>query len=59
MLETQTFPEDDWDKLEKILPEVAYYNNWDRCKRLRKGFKKKGYSFIKRNEKKDLPLHLL
>lgn len=59
MLETQTFPENEWDKLEKILPEVAYYNNWDKCKRLRKGFKKKGYPFIKRNDKKDLPLHLL
>ena len=59
MLETQTFPENEWDKLEKILPEVAYYNNWDRCKRLRKGFKKKGYSFLKKNHKKDLPLHLL
>ena len=59
MLATQTFPENEWEKLEKILPEVAYYNNWDRCKRLRKGFKKKGYSFGTKNEKNDLPSHLL
>ena len=46
LLASQSFPECDWYKLEKILPEVAYYNNWDRCKRLRKGFRKKGYFFI-------------
>ena len=48
LLAVQAFPDDEWNKLEKILPEVAYYNNWDRCKRLRKGFRKKGYSFIKK-----------
>lgn len=51
LLATQTFPENEWYKLEKILPEVAYYNNWDRCKRLRKGFRKKGYSFIDEENK--------
>lgn len=51
LLATQSYPEDEWYKLEKILPEVAYYNNWDRCKRLRKGFRKKGYSFIKKKDK--------
>lgn len=58
LLATQTFPEYEWDKLEKILPEVAIYNSWDRCKRLRKGFKKKGYLFLKRNGEK-LPNYLL
>ena len=51
LLATQSFPEDEWYKLEKILPEVAYYNNWDRCKRLRKGFRKKGYPFLKKKDK--------
>lgn len=50
MLAIQIFPEDEWNKLERILPEVAYYNNWDRCKRLRKGFRKKGYPFIKKRK---------
>lgn len=50
LLATQTFPEEEWNSLEKMLPEVAYYNNWDRCKRLRKGFRKKGYPFIKKRK---------
>lgn len=58
MLATQNFPEMEWDKLEKILPEVAFYNNWDRCKRLRKGFRKRGYSFIGKSED-TLPTYLL
>lgn len=57
MLATQNFPEIEWDKLEKILPEVAFYNNWDRCKRLRKGFRKRGYSFIGESEEA-LPTYL-
>ncbi len=48
LLAVQAFPDEEWNKLEKILPEVAYYNNWDRCKRLRKGFRKKGYPFVKK-----------
>lgn len=59
LLATQTFPENEWDKLEKILPEVAYYNRWDRCKTLRKGFCKKGYSFIEIDKKEILPEYLL
>lgn len=58
LLATQSFPDNEWEKLEKILPQVAYYNNWDRCKRLRKGFKKKGYQIKEVNEEK-LPVHLL
>lgn len=48
LLATQTFPENEWEKLEKILPEVASYYNWDRCRRLRKGFREKGYPFIEK-----------
>ena len=46
MLAKQSFPETEWEKLEVWLPEVAWYNKWDRCKRLRKGLKKRGYNFI-------------
>ncbi len=58
LLASQSFPENEWEKLEKILPEVAFYNNWDRCKRLRKGFKRKGYTF-KGIEEEDIPIYLL
>lgn len=58
LLATQSFPENEWEKLERILPEVAFYNSWDRCKRLRKGFKKKGYD-IKSIVEEELPIHLL
>ena len=33
-----------WIKLESILPSVPWYNSWDKCKRLRKAMKEKGYS---------------
>ena len=46
MLAKQSFPETEWEKLEVCLPEVAWYNKWDRCKRLKKGLKKRGYSSI-------------
>lgn len=59
LLATQTFPEYEWEKLEQLLPEVAWYNNWDRCKRLRKGLKKKGYQIKELKEKDELPKHLL
>lgn len=58
LLATQSFPENEWEKLERILPEVAFYNSWDRCKRLRKGFKKKGYD-MKSTVEEELPVHLL
>ena len=43
-LARQTFPNNEWDKIEKLLPEIVWYNRWDRCKRLRKAIKNKGYS---------------
>lgn len=59
LLATQSFPEYEWEKLEELLPEVAWYNNWDRCKRLRKGLKKKGYQIKELKEKEELPKYLL
>lgn len=35
----------EWIKLSKIIPEIAWNNNWDKCKRLRKAAKKLGYSY--------------
>lgn len=35
----------EWEKLSNLLPEVAWYNNWDKCKRLRKAAKKMNYKF--------------
>ena len=32
-----------WENLETLLPEVSWYNSWDKCKRLRKAAKDKGY----------------
>lgn len=43
-LAKQQFTYDKWERLENLLPEVAWYNSWDKCKRLRKALKKKGYS---------------
>ena len=59
LLAKQSFPENEWEDLEKLLPELSWYNNWDRCKRLRKGLKKRGYHFKEVNEKEELPTHLL
>ena len=59
LLAKQSFPENEWEELERLLPELSWYNNWDRCKRLKKGLKKKGYYFKDANEKDDLPIHLL
>lgn len=33
----------EWDKLSKLLPDVAWYNSWDKCKRLRKAAKMRNY----------------
>ncbi len=37
------FSYEQWIKLEPLLPSVSWYNSWDKCKRLRKAMKKKGY----------------
>jgi len=42
-LANQKFPQDEWEKMEYLMPEFGYHN-WDRCKRLKRSLKKKGYS---------------
>lgn len=39
------FNYDEWRRLSYILPEVTWYNDWDKCKRVRKAAKMLGYSF--------------
>lgn len=36
-----TYPEEKWDRLQKFSPSVTVFNQWDRCKRLRKAINKK------------------
>lgn len=33
-----------WEKLSNFLPEVAWYNSWDKCKRLKKAIKLRKYN---------------
>lgn len=33
---------DKWERLSPLLPEVKWYQSWDKCKRLRKAAKRKG-----------------
>lgn len=49
------------DKIEEFLPKLEWYNNWDRCKRLQKAIKKKGYSLrdIDVYDNEDIDIHLL
>lgn len=56
-----TYPEEKWDKLQKFLPSVTVFTQWDRCKRLRKAIKKKGYDIKQLNRYNDdeLDIHLL
>lgn len=42
-LANQKFPQDEWEKMEYLMPEFGYHN-WDRCKRLKKSLKEKGYT---------------
>ncbi|MFT4104755.1 MAG: hypothetical protein QM657_03260 [Lacrimispora sp.] len=55
------YPEEKWEKLQRSLPPVTVFNQWDRCKRLRKAIKKKGYDIKLLNKYNDneLDLHLL
>ena len=32
-----------WEKLSELLPDVVWYNSWDKCKRLRKAARRKQY----------------
>lgn len=42
-LANQQFSQDEWEKMEYLMPEFGYHN-WDRCKRLKKSLRKKGYT---------------
>lgn len=55
------YPEEKWGKLQKSLPPVTVFNQWDRCKRLRKAIKKKGYDIKQLNKYNDneMDIHLL
>ncbi|MCY6356007.1 GAP1-N1 domain-containing protein [Clostridium sp. ZS2-4] len=55
------YPEEKWEKLQRSLPPVTVFNQWDRCKRLRKAIKKKGYDIKLLNKYNDneLNIHLL
>lgn len=55
------YPEEKWYKLQKSLPAVTVFNQWDRCKRLRKAIKKKGYDIKQLNRYNDneMDIHLL
>lgn len=55
------YPEDKWRKLQALLPDTTWLNQWDKCKRVRKAIKKKGYSIKKLDGYNDneLDIHLL
>ncbi|MGL4363507.1 MAG: hypothetical protein ACRCSG_09655 [Cellulosilyticaceae bacterium] len=55
------YPEEKWGKLQKSLPPVTVFNQWDRCKRLRKAIKKRGYDIKQLNKYNDneIDIHLL
>lgn len=38
------YPEDRCRKLQTLLPDTTWLNQWDKCKRVRKAIKKKGYN---------------
>lgn len=42
-LAEQKFDYKNWERLEKLLPEMSWYKNWDKCKRLKKAMNQKGY----------------
>jgi hypothetical protein len=57
----QKLPDKEWYRMESILPKVGFFDQWDRCKRLRKVFKKKGYKLkdIEDYDDFDNEIHLL
>jgi hypothetical protein len=50
----------EWYKLERLLPEVSWFTQWDKCRRLRKAVKRKGYKLkaIEDWEFADIDIHL-
>ncbi len=63
LLAEQKISDEDWWKISDILPYPSFFEQWDRCKRLRKGIKKKGYAIKSLEDKyqsdSDLDIHLL
>lgn len=56
-LANQQFSQEEWEKMEYLMPEFGYHN-WDRCKRLKKSLRKKGYT-KKELEPDELEFYLL
>lgn len=56
-----TYPEDKWKRLQPLLPDASWLNQWDKCKLVRKAIKKRGYSIKKLDQynDNDLEIHLL
>ena len=56
-----SYPEEKWRSLQKLLPVAGYFNQWDKCKRLRKALKKKGIKVKELNNYTDdeMDIHLL
>ena len=56
-----SYPEVKWRKLQRLLPEASFFNQWDKCKRLRKAMKKRGVNVKQLNAYNDseLDMHLL
>ncbi len=57
-LESSTYPNINWQKLKRILPEASLFNQWDKCKQLRKAVKKKGLKVKKIDEINDFDIEL-
>ena len=50
----------EWYGIEDLLPNVAFYNQWDKCKRIRKAIKQKCYKIKElENYDNELDVHLL
>lgn len=43
LLATDKIDWDEWRKVDSLLPQTPLIGNWDKCKRLKKAFKNKGY----------------
>ncbi|WP_156146537.1 hypothetical protein [Desulfosporosinus sp. I2] len=53
----QSLPSEHWRKIEKLLPENSWLNQWDKCKRLRKAVKRKGYKLKAIEDKENFDIH--
>jgi hypothetical protein len=59
-LANETLSYSEWDKLDRILPRVSWIKMWDKCRRLRKAIKQKGYKLkMIEDDDTDIEIHLL